>query len=232
MKKQGMISGNGQRGMITVEMCTILFLFTFGMLAILCAISMIQTQVFVQNAVNQTAKEISQYSYLLYRTGYVEMVQKQNKSGADLQNQFNQLKENPNDTINQLLQALYHGTTTIKGEAEKIFHGFLGMGYSTIFNKASNIALGTLTKNVLRDYCSKFGKGDILRDMGVEGGIGATVDEGVKIQVEYCTDIQDPNKVKITADYIYIMDYPFLDMMRIPCRACASTAIWGGGEVN
>lgn len=230
MKKQGMDIENNQSGMITVEMCTILVLFTFGMLAILCTISMIQTQVFVQNAVNQTAKEISQYSYLLYRTGYVDMVQKQNKSGDDLQNQFNQLKENPNDTINQLLQALCHGTTTIKGEAEKIFQGFLGMGYSAIFNKASNIALGTLTKNVLKDYCSKFGRGDILKDMGVQGGIGTTVNEGVKIQVEYCTDMAEPNKFKISAEYTYIMDYPFLDMLRIPCRACASTAIWGGGE--
>lgn len=232
MQKQGIHIRNKQAGMITVEMCTILFLFTFGMLAILCLISMIQTQVFVQNAVNQTAKEISQYSYLLYRTGYVEMVQKQNKSAAELQNQYNQLKENPNDTINQLLEALYHGTTTIKGESEKIFDGFLGMGYSAIFNKTSNIALGTLTKNVLRDYCSKFGKGDILSNMGVQGGIGDTIDDGVKIQVEYCTDIGDPNKLKITADYIYIINYPFLDMLRIPCRACASTAIWGGGEIK
>ena len=220
-----------QAGMITVEVCTILFIFTFAMLAILCAIRMIQTQVFVQSAVNQTAKEVSQYSYLLYRIGYVDMVQKQNGKKEELQKNIDSFKEEPVNAVTELFSALQKGDTTMKGEADNIISGILGVGYSSIMNGANNYTIGNITKNILKDYCSKINSStDILKDMGVQGGIGKTTDEGVKIQVEYCTDKEDKNKFTIQADYIYVIDYPFLDRLEIPCRAVASTAIWGGGE--
>ncbi len=237
-RKQCERSIQQESGMITVEMCTIMFIFTFAMLAILTFIPMIQTQVFVQNAVNQTAKEVSQYSYLLYRTGYIDMIQDTNKNAEDLKENYDPetlkgnydkvivgLEEEPANTIASLLGAL--SGDGLKQQGQSVMQGFLGMGYTQVFNSVNGEVIGKVTKSVLKDYCNAVGSEDRLESMGVKGGL-----DEVTIKVEYCTDKEIKNKFKITADYVYVINYPFLDKLEIPCRAVASTAIWGGGVSN
>lgn len=64
-----------ENGILTLEASISLILFVFAFLSILSMAKYIHLQSVMQNAINQTAKEISQYSYILSRLGLDRLTQ-------------------------------------------------------------------------------------------------------------------------------------------------------------
>ena len=61
-----------EKGAITVEATIFLMLFIVFFVSMLNLVDMVRAQIVIQNAVTQTAKELSQFSYILTKTGIVE----------------------------------------------------------------------------------------------------------------------------------------------------------------
>jgi len=60
------------KGSLTLEASIVLVFFLVAYMAILSVINMYRGQVLIQNAANQTAQEIAQYTYLLKKAGLSE----------------------------------------------------------------------------------------------------------------------------------------------------------------
>lgn len=60
------------KGSLTLEASIVLVFFLVAYMAILSVINMYRAQVLIQNAANQTAREIAQYTYLLKKAGLAE----------------------------------------------------------------------------------------------------------------------------------------------------------------
>ena len=60
-----------EQGALTVEAALFLSMFIVFFVSLMNLTDVVRTQVLIQNAVTQTAKELSQYSYILTKTGVV-----------------------------------------------------------------------------------------------------------------------------------------------------------------
>lgn len=77
---------NREKGAITIEATISLTTFVFALITVLCIVNICIVQARVSNAINLTAKELSQYSYLYSLTGFAKS-EAELKSNADADTQ-------------------------------------------------------------------------------------------------------------------------------------------------
>lgn len=103
-------------GSLTVEAAIILVMFIFGYASIVSVTSFIRAQMIIQYSINQAAKEISSYCYIVSKTGLME-------DSADLNAEagaFKKSTDNVIDTVAKLYDAIEQGTEHIGSEVSKI----------------------------------------------------------------------------------------------------------------
>jgi len=153
------------KGSLTLEASIVLVFFLVAYMAILSVINMYRGQMLIQNAANQTAQEIGQYTYLLKKAGLSEFGKQASDDAATFTDDTNKLigtvfsffeatsegldagKEIANDmqgqafpeSISQLssqLEEMQEAADTIEKQADNIYSE-----YRTMMDAAQNIFL-------------------------------------------------------------------------------------------
>ncbi len=103
---------NHEKGAITIEASIALTCYLFLFLMVYSLLTICRAQATIQVALNATAKEISQYSYVYALTGL-------NKAFGDFQQGTQDTEKDVNDTIGKVVTA-FEGVQNIGGQASSI----------------------------------------------------------------------------------------------------------------
>lgn len=217
-----------ERGAISVEACTILLIFLFGMLAMLGLINVVRGQVIVQNVLNQTAKELSQYSYIASRIGYLDYIQKTKENADALDERIDQYKDM--DKLQENLEGLMKEFQKDGGQSlgEELVGEIFGAFSTKVTGAVNNTAIQELAKTSFKGYAKSLDSdgGDYFARLGIVNGITGVTDG---MTIHYCLD--NKNEIVICVDYKLNYKFPFIDIaFDRPIHLCAVTKAWAGGE--
>lgn len=112
-----------EKGSITIEASVSLVLFTFVMVTLLTFINVGRTQAIIQNALNKSAAEISQYTYLYYLSGLYEFDQEVQATLSDpaagAEDKLNGMLDSVDGTVSGVEQ-LFASISKTKSDAETL----------------------------------------------------------------------------------------------------------------
>lgn len=132
-----------ERGYVTVEASIVLTIFIFAFLAMMSVIGLIRAQIIVQVGINQSAKELSQYSYILAKTG---MIQKNNEVNAKAEKYYEKSDEVVGNLMN-FVQAVQSGGENIKSGADSAYQSALSGEFTTALDN-----IGAVSGNAQSDF--------------------------------------------------------------------------------
>ena len=219
-----------ERGALTVEAVIFLFIFMFGMLALLNLVNMVRTQVMIQNALNQSAKEVSQYSYIFYRLGYLNYLTDTNAAYDKSKGTVDGIKQNVEGVLNgdDILENVQGLMKTFNDGAQPVIDTIVTEvvnGASVkMTNTVNQAVVEKLAQNSMDTYFSSFGKSseEYLKKLGV-------VDGKLDYEVEYCKD--QNRRIAVCVNYKMEYKFPFIDIhFEKPIHLTAVTAAWAGGK--
>jgi len=98
-----------QKGSLTVEAAIVLVIFIFGYAAIVSITSFIRAQMIIQYSINQAAKEISSYCYIVSKTGLMEDSRELGEEAGEFKKSTDQVI----DTVVKLYDAIDQGSENI-----------------------------------------------------------------------------------------------------------------------
>lgn len=161
-----------RRGALTVEATLILPFVLISWLTIINLLNIYYMQTCIQQALNNTAQRLSEYSYLLYKTGYLDqaadilgMDASTTQNSSKLKTSMKSMGEHAQNIGNELQQFSISKVPTIIDEA-KSFTTSAKDAYSTISN---------ITVEQLKDYFLSE-----LSNAGTGILVGAFVDSYIK----------------------------------------------------
>lgn len=237
------------RGSLAVEASLSLVIFIFGFIAILSLCKITKAQIILQHGVNQVAKEISQYTYILNKIGLERNVIEKNKFIEQTDNMIDgavNLYDNITNNIDSLNS--YNGynyddveklVTSIKdvgnnsinyiNEAEKYFSkptnilkGFALIAKEEIANELiSRYIASPINKVLIKKYIEVDEKSadKYLRKLGVVDGI-----YGLNFQLS--TLFNDGKTINVTLMYSMRIKVPFIIDKLMIFKVNASTIGW------
>ena len=171
-----------EKGAISVEAMTILMIFMFGMLALMSLINTVRSQVIIQNALNQSAKEVSQYSYILYRFGYIDFLSKTGENAAEFEAKIDSYTDTANvkDNIIGLMEQFDNdgGSSLV----DDIVKGVFAEASNKVTGAINNYMIQQLAKSAMDDYIESIGGEDFLKRLGVK-------DAKLKYSGSYCKEV-------------------------------------------
>lgn len=220
-----------QKGSLTVEALLFLTIFLCAYLSLMNMVDMIKAQVLLQYAVNQTAKEISEYSYVLSKTGITGKIQDTGAKSAQfqaetkevvnsLQEFFNAVGSGDGNTIELGNIAVdnvmdYAENTDIAAGVINLLKG--GVEDMAGMAVVGGIAKGRIKKNL--SYMTNDPDG-YLKELGVVGGI-----EGIDFS-ESRWVAGGEKAVRVTAVYRMESRLMYFDLGEYEFRVNATTLVW------
>lgn len=210
-----------EKGAISVEAMTILMIFMFGMLALMSLINMVRSQVFIQNALNQSAKEVSQYSYILYRFGYIDYLSKTGENEAEFDSTVNKYSEP--DKVGENLVGLMDKFNNDGGSSiiDEVVKGLFAKGSNLVTDEVNNYMIQTMAKSAMEEYIDSLGGDEFLKRIGVK-------DAKLNYSGIYCKDTN--NEIVLCVEYQMEYKFPFINLIfNKPIRLYAYTTAWTGG---
>lgn len=103
---------NREKGSVTIEATIALSTFMFAIVTILSIVNICIVQARVSNAINMTAKELSQYSYIYALTGLVETQANMNANGQAAADKVDGVLEDINSVYNEIEGLAKSGKTS------------------------------------------------------------------------------------------------------------------------
>ncbi len=172
------------QGMMTVEATIMLTLFFCFYMAFMSLINMVKVQSLLQYSVDQTAKEISAYSYVLTKSGVTAQVKKTSAAAAQFKSDTDGVLSSLNDLNSALgsgnVQTVVNQTQvtvdTIDNYLENtdIYSGVVNMLKSGAESAAAKLVLGSLAKTRIKQNLESAGITDpdgYLESLGVVDGL-------------------------------------------------------------
>ncbi len=202
---------------------------------------MVQAQVFLQYAANETAKEISQYSYVLTKAGIVSQSNKTAQEAGEFKEDVNEVANNVNtmygaltnmgnggsvtDNMNTIQEAAEAGVDVSEqyfDDPSKLLAGVVNVGKNEGGNFVKRWVIASITKSKLNTHLSWSSRSadEYLKNLGVEDGVsGLNFDESAW----FSGNDQD---IKITIKYKIKTKMIFNDIWEKEVKVTAITRIW------
>lgn len=229
-----------EKGAITVEATIFLMLFIVFFVSMLNLVDMVRAQIVIQNAVTQTAKELSQFSYILTKTGIVEAsnanYERVKEVRSDVDSVANDITEisgaitdiSTSGNIAGSVQTITEAYNSMSGVAEnydspeKLLAAALAVGMNRIETAIKPVVIGNVTKSRLKTHLASNGSDpdERLKRLGIENGLDGLDFSGSKWFDEGKKDIY------IVCTYRIKLKYMFLEMYTPELKVCAATRIW------
>lgn len=129
-----------QRGSAIIEAVLCLTIFITAIFTILSFIRLCRTQAIISNAVDATAREMSQYAYFYHISGLESLDNSLTKAGADSREKFN--------TIAGSTEAVYAALGNLGGDVEVTIDSAMSGDVSAAFDGIEDLAKKTSISNV------------------------------------------------------------------------------------
>lgn len=235
------MSDRKENGSITVEAALFIPMFLFAFMCIFSLISCVRAQVLIQYSVDQAAKEVAEYSYILEKTGVLDAYKGLNTKSEEFSKQMEDIKSNL-EVIENTAKSVTNGQGTIQdvadaGKAGKATYDQLkeykknpkefcercsNYVKNGAWNKLASYMTGVVAKSCVKQQASvASGRTGCRRISGKTGSFQYEIQ-----QSSWCA--KGTNDIKIVVDYDIKTEFPFFDLGTRHYRVCASTRVWAG----
>ncbi len=231
-----------KRGSLSIEASISLIVFMIAFLSVLSLCKFIKTQVILQHAINQVAKEISIYSYITNKLGFV-------RTGKD-----NDAKNNSDEFLKEIvnLESVVRGEAVILNskssndvaitsnyptpeavfkDPQYIIDAFVTIAKDETENYlVSKLIASPMSKFLVQKYIpnSFYGEknaDEYLKRLGVINGIDG-------LNFDTSTIFDDGKSINITVIYSMSVDFPLFTEKIMCFRLNASTIGWQSTLIN
>lgn len=224
-----------EKGSITLEASIFLVLFLVFYLAMMDLIQIARAQIILQYAANEAAREISQYSYVLTKTGIVEKrVSTSSQAAAfmadaaslmdDIEEVGNTLSSGGN-TLGALQQAGDHAQNFF-GDPDALMNNIFSLVKTQGANMLSNMVIEAIVEDIVEEQIENMsakGADEYLKDLGIEGGMG-----GLDFGSSRWANASSGGMPELEVSIVYTIDFHLgiFDLEPRRFRVCAKTALW------
>lgn len=229
-----------EKGALTVEATIFLMLFIVFFISLMNMVDIVRAQILIQNGIMQTAKELSQYSYVLTKVGVVESsnqnYEKVKEVRSDVDSVANDITEissaisniQSSGDIGSSIQTIVNSTNSMSGvldsyieNPESILAAVIAVGRDQIESSIKTAVIGSITKSRLKTHLSSNGADpdERLKKLGVENGL-----EGLDFSESKWFD-EGNQDLYIVCNYTIKLKYMFLEKS-CSFKVCAATRIW------
>ncbi|MGN1142304.1 MAG: TadE/TadG family type IV pilus assembly protein [Oliverpabstia sp.] len=230
-----------QGGSITVEATLFLPIFFFAFLSIYNLVYFARAQLIVQYAVDQAAKEVAQYSYILEKTGIIQDLDNLEGKAEKFKSDLKTIGDNLG-TIQEAGENVLQGEDVIQNSIEvgKTANNLLDTVKTYVEDPQSFIEgilscfKGDIAENITKYMVNVVAKSCVYKQLSIAGGNTDPLEymENLGIsslsfsETSWCKN--KSRDVKIVEDYDATSNLPFFSMAPRHFRVCASTRIWSG----
>lgn len=225
------------RGSITMEAAIFLTLFVMFYVGLMDLIQIAKAQVILQHSINQVAKEVSAYSYVLTKAGIVEKRLETSKRA----NEFKDKTKEMVDAVKTVGETLSGGNVieTIGaaetaggkvqefiGEADELPQRMLELIKQMGADTVSNYIMQEIVEIELRKQIEMTSGKDadqFLRDLGIQDGFA-----GLNFSESNWGGSESGGMPELEVVVIYTIDYNlgYLELQPRTFKLCAKTALW------
>lgn len=220
-----------ERGSITLEAAIFLSLFLMGYLAFLSLIQVGRAQMIMQYTLNETAKELSQSSYILTKTGIVGQSIQTGKKSQEFQGRTQELLDSVmdfggsvagNGDVLQSAEVAYDNIEDYFSNSDDIVQGLIAVIKNTAGGMAKEWAVSQVCRGSLKkqlEYLTSEDPDVYLAKLGIQGGID-------NISFEGTTWFDTSRELDIVMTYRIQYDFGVLGKQDRVFKVRAKTAIW------
>lgn len=230
-----------EKGSITVEATLFIPLFLFAFLSIYNLIGFARVQLLMQYAVNQAAREVGQYSYLLEKTGILDELDKISSNAAQIKEDLEKIEKNlkavqdaaenaakgENVLENAVsagkdIREIYEQTNDYVDNPQEFIKNIISMLETDAKDRISTYMISGIAKSCIqKQILAASGCKDLYTYLEKAGVTGLNLEK-----TAWCQD--GSRDIKIIVDYNIVNKMPFFIMEPRHYRVCASTRIWAG----
>lgn len=223
-----------EKGGITLEASIFLVIFIVFYLAMMDLIQIARAQVILQYAANETAREISQYSYVLTKTGIV----KKRLSTSTQAAAFTADAASLLDDVKQVGDMLLEGGDVVGAAQQAGQHAqnffddpdaLMNNIFSLIKTKGADILSDAVIEGIVKsvveeqiENMSTKGADQYLMDLGIEDGM-----EGLNFNDSEWANNANGDIPELKVSIIYTIDFKLgIIELKRTFKVCAKTGLW------
>lgn len=221
-----------------MEASIFLVLFIVFYMMMMGLIQIVRAQVILQYAANETAREISQYSYVLTKTGIVEKRVSTSSQAAAFTANASQLMNDIEKVGNTLStgegleelpgnieQAGQHAENLL-GDPDALMNNIFSLIKTKGADLLSNMVIEGIVESVVQEQIknmSSKGADEYLRDLGIDGGM-----EGLDFSGSRWANASSGGLPELEVSIAYTIDFHLgiLELEPRKFKVCAKTALW------
>lgn len=235
------------RGAITVEASLVLTMFIMAYMCMMSLVQMVHAQAVLQYAADQTALEISRYSYILTKAGVSKKLYETSENGKKFEDDTATMVKSVTDFYDQLkgvrgasitdvgskAQDIYdsgtNAVTTVENyfsNTDDLLQGFAAWGKKTAEGYVERAAVKAMVKSRVKKQLETMTSDDpdtYLRRLGVKDGLdGLDCSDSSWLQVSSTGEAG----VKVVVSYEIEFNWFYFLVKDMRYKVCANTAIW------
>lgn len=236
------------RGVISVEASISLTIFIFAFLCITSLTTLVRAESKIQYALNQTAKEFSQYTYILYRAGIYdtseevktksvdELIQETSDFTNMLKSKSSEYQSSTSSSTDSLIDEINkvsEDAQSIVTAGQSLFQKYKGAmdNPTTIVNELYSVfksevkntvvskVVGPLACQLLMPKYLGDDPDEYLKNIGIENGMNG-------LNFSLSTVLEDGKTINFTVVYTINYDIPLIGERKMTMKQTASTAAW------
>lgn len=224
-----------EKGSITLEASIFLVIFIVFYLIMMDFIQIARAQVILQYAANEAAREISQYSYVLTKTGIVEKRVSTSSQAAAFTADATSLLEDIEEVGNAISSGV--GVAGAAQQAGQHVYDFfsdpdalMNNIFSLIKTEGANMLNSMVTEAIVEgiveeqiENMSAKGADQYLKDLGIEGGMS-----GLNFSGSRWANAANGGMPELEVSVAYTIDFHLgiIELEPRKFRVCAKTALW------
>lgn len=230
-----------QKGALTVEAAIYLMFFIVFFVSFINLVNVVRAQILIQNGVIQTAKELSQYSYILTKVGLVESSNNNQRKVKEVRSDVNSVANDVTQissaiseiaatgdiesNMQTIIDSANSASDTLGGyleNPESILAAVLAVGRDRVESAAKTFIIGKIARMRLKTNLSAGGQDAdaMLKKLGIENGL-----DGLDFTESKWFDDENQD-IRLVCSYRIKVKYMFLEMQLPKLTVCAATRIW------
>lgn len=227
--------GKTEKGSITLEASIFLVIFIVFYLIMMDFIQIARAQVVLQYAANEAAREVSQYSYVLTKTGIVEKRVSTSSQAAAFTADAASLLDDIEEVGNALSSGVgVAGAAQQAGQHVYDFFSDPDALMNNIFsliktqgaNMLSNMVIENIVEGIVEEQIENMsakGADEYLKDMGIDGGLS-----GLDFSGSRWANSSNGGMPELEVCVTYTIDFHLgiIELEPRTFKVCAKTTLW------
>lgn len=222
-----------ERGSITLEAAIFLTLFILFYVAMMDLIQIAKAQVILQYSINETAKKVSAYSYVLTKAGITRKRVETSGKAVEVDKVIDQIEHIGTSLTNGDLEGAINEADAVAGklestDVEELTDDLLSWFKTKVTDKVDDIVLEEMVQSEVKkqiDMMSAKGADRFLRDLGIDEGLEGLSFEGSS-WANASESVGGLPVLTVKVTYTINFHLGYLELQPRTYTLCAKTAIW------